>query len=487
MSALTRTAARGTVLMSGALLLLTASSYVVAVVLARGLGPVDYGVYGIIYSFLLSIELIGRLGITQAVARLVAERGVLDPRLEGSGITLILLVNALIFAAFLASAGGLAELFNIPENGRFLFRVAALDIPFYATYFVLLEILGGRRDFRAESFGVVVYSLAKVAGVAVLAAVGPTITGGLLLNVAASIAGLACLVWRVGRRSFRLNLAFRAPIIRLAIPVALGAIGTQLLSAIDLWSLNAIGTHVADDMKGIYVAATTLARFPNLIAFVLTAVLIPSVARATGMGDPALVQATIRGTMRFLAITLIPACALLAIEAKPVMALLFSPEFSQGAVLLRILVFAHGLFNTTFLTLIAILVAVDEPRRGAVIALAVLPVAVLANWLLIALLGAPGAALAALLATMTAAAAATVVVWRRVGPVLEPLVLAKTLLATAVVGLAAALIPSGGLMTLVELAGLGIAFLGLASLLGLVTRADLAPFLPAKLGIGPGS
>ena len=266
-------------------------------------------------------------------------------------------------------------------------------------------------------------------------------------------------------------------------------IGTQLLSAIDLWSLNAIGTEVADDVKGFYVAATMLARIPNLSAIVMTAVLIPSVGRATGMGDLALVQATIRGAIRFLAITLIPGCALLAIEAKPVMALLFSPEYGQGASLLQILVFAHGLFNTTFLTLIAILVAVNEPRRGAVIALAALPVALLGNWLLIPLLGAPGAALAALLAMMAAAAAATIVVWRRVGPILEPLVLAKTLLATAAVGLAAALIPSEGLMTLVELAGLGLAFLGLASLLGLITKADLAPFLPAKLGIrfGPGS
>ena len=166
------------------------------------------------------------------------------------------------------------------------------------------------------------------------------------------------------------------------------------------------------------------------------------------------------------------------------MALLFSPEYGQGASLLRILVFAHGLFNTMFLTLIAILVAINEPRRGAVIALGVLPVALVGNGLLIPLLGAPGAALAALLATTTAAVAASVVVWRRVGTLIEPLVLIKTLLASAVVCIAAVLIPSEGLLTLVELAGLGVAFLGLASLLGLITGADLAPLLPRKLACG---
>jgi stage V sporulation protein B len=486
MSSLTQQAARGTALMAGAQLLLTACSYIVAVVLTRGLGPADYGVYGLIYSFLLSVQLIGRLGIPQAVARLVAERDGIDARLEGTAVALVLAVNAIVFAGFWVSAGWLGEIFKIPENGRFLFRLAALDIPFYGTYFVVAEILGGRRDFLSESLGIALYSIAKVVGAGVLIAIGPTIAGALLLNVGASIVGLAYLVARVGRPAFTLNLHFGAPIIGLAFPVALGGIGTQLLSAVDLWSLNAIGAQVDADTKGFYVAATTLARLPNLIGFVMTAVLIPSIGRAVGMGDPALVRTTVRGAMRFLAVTLLPGCALLAVAARPLMALLFSPEYGEGASLLQILIFAHGLFNTTFLTLIAILVAVNKPRRGAVIALGVLPLALIGNGLLIPLLGAPGAALAALLATMTAAVAATLAVWLCVDTLLEPQVLIKTVLASAAVCLAAVLIPSDGLLILVELAGLGIAFLGLARLLGLIAGADLAPLLPAKLGMRVG-
>jgi O-antigen/teichoic acid export membrane protein len=484
MSSLTRQAARGTALITAAQLLLTGSSYVVAAVLARALGPADYGVYGIIYSLLLSVELIGRLGVSQAVARLVAEHGGLEPRLEASGVTLILLVNALLFAVFWAGADWLAQIFNVPEPGGFLLRVAALDIPFYGIFIILMEILGGRRDFLSESIGLALYGLTKVVGVAVLLVVDPTITGALLLNVAASIVGLSYFMARVGRRSFALTLDARGPIIRLAIPVALGGLGTQLLSAVDLWALNAIGTAIADEVKGFYVAAITIARTPNLIAFAMTAVLIPAVGRATGMGDPVLVRATVRGAMRFLAITLLPGCALIAVEAKPIMALLFSAEYDQGAPLLRVLVFAHGLFNTLFLTLIAILVAVNKSHLGAAIALAVVPLAVLGNALLIPLLGAPGAAVAALLATATAAIVAAIAVWRRVGPILEPLVLTKTVAAGATVCLAAALIPSDGLLTLLVMVGLGVVFLGLAGLLGLVTRADLAPLLAPRRASG---
>ena len=69
-------AARGTahsgILLGVAQFWLAAAGYVVAVVLGRVLGPEAYGIYGIIYSLLLGIELIGRLGIPQALSRLIA-------------------------------------------------------------------------------------------------------------------------------------------------------------------------------------------------------------------------------------------------------------------------------------------------------------------------------------------------------------------------------------------------------------------------------
>ena len=74
MSDVTRKAALGTVAHVAAWLCLSICGYIVAVVLARALGPAAYGVYGVVYSLLVALELTGKLGIPQAAIRLAAER-----------------------------------------------------------------------------------------------------------------------------------------------------------------------------------------------------------------------------------------------------------------------------------------------------------------------------------------------------------------------------------------------------------------------------
>ena len=73
--------ASGTIKLMAAHACLTLSGYVTVVVLARGLGPEAYGVYAIVISVLLGVELVGRLGIPQAMSKLIAESDEPDPRL----------------------------------------------------------------------------------------------------------------------------------------------------------------------------------------------------------------------------------------------------------------------------------------------------------------------------------------------------------------------------------------------------------------------
>ena len=52
-----------------------AAGYLASLVLARRLGPADYGIYGIVMSVLLCIEQIGKFTFAPAVAKLIPERG----------------------------------------------------------------------------------------------------------------------------------------------------------------------------------------------------------------------------------------------------------------------------------------------------------------------------------------------------------------------------------------------------------------------------
>jgi len=482
-SANSRTASRGGKAARGAATLfvaqftLTLSSYVVVLALARALGPELYGAYGIVYSFLLSIELIGRLGLPQAVSKLIADQRTAAPQLEATGLTLAAIVYATIFAGFWLAAPGLGALFHVADGAR-LFRIAAIDIPFYGVYFMLVNILTGRRLFHAAGLGTIVYGLTKAAGILVLVQIGPSIAGALVVNAIGSIVALAVVIPFVGRAPLRLTLAERRPIIRLAVPVALISLGTQTVISIDLWMLNAVGTAVDDAIKGLYVAAVNVARIPNFVAFVASAVLVPTIAAALAANDQAAARSYLGGAVRFMAITLLPGCTLIAINAAEVLTLLFSSDYAAGADLLVVLIFAHGLCYTMFLSLANVLVGAGRATMSACLSLGALAVAAVLSVTLVLWAGALGAAWAALIANAAGLVGVGVVVGRAVGVPVGGSVLARVLLLTALLGGASWWIEGRGAMLLVEFALLGTVYLALLPVAGLLGRADVEPFLP---------
>ena len=79
---------------------LTLCGYAMAVLLARGLAPARYGIYGVVYSVLLSVELIGRLGLPQAITKLAAEASDRDRRVETTAVTIASIASLALFLAF---------------------------------------------------------------------------------------------------------------------------------------------------------------------------------------------------------------------------------------------------------------------------------------------------------------------------------------------------------------------------------------------------
>jgi stage V sporulation protein B len=480
-------AARGGALLFIAELTLMLTSYVVALALARGLGPELYGAYGIVYSFLLSVELIGRLGLPQAVNKLVAERPTIEPALEATGFTLSAIAFTAIFLAFWIAAPMLGELFNVADGTR-LFRIAALDIPFYGIYFMLVHILTGRRRFGLQCLGTIVYGVSKAVGILVLVAIGPSVAGALVVNAIGSMIALAVVAVCVGRATFRLTLAYRRPIIQLAAPVSVIALGAQILIAVDLWTLNAVGTTVDEAVKGLYVAAVNVARIPNFVAFVVTAVLVPSIAAELAAHDLKGARAYLGGAVRFMVVVLVPGCALIAVNAADVLVLLFSSEYGGGAELLVVLVFAHGLLYTIFMAFANALIGVGHAAASAKLSLTALTFAIGLSITGVLWAGALGAAFAALVANAAAVVGASIVIGRTIGWPAEVSTLPRVLLLTAAICVPGWWIEAQGLMLLLELALLGTAYVALLPLVGLIDRSDLEPFLPrwakraAKIG-----
>src|SRR5688572_7521160 len=289
----------------------TVCGYLVAVLLARNFGPAVFGIYGVVYSVLMATELMLRLGVPQALTKLIGgapDEGSLG--LQNTGITLTLIVNLAGFAIFWMAAPYVAQALHVPFGTR-LFQIAILDIPFYALFVTLSHILNGRRKFLYTGLAHCGYGLVKVAGVVIMLMTDTlSIAGALYVNVAASVVGMAILLVPAGIGSYRPSISAQAGVIALAVPITIGDFGLQVLLGIDLWLLNALGTAITADIKGAYVAATSLARLPNVVAHVLTAVLVPSIARALGAGERETAGRLVIGTMRFMAVLVLPVCAL---------------------------------------------------------------------------------------------------------------------------------------------------------------------------------
>ena len=463
-------AARGTLQLVLGRLALFGLDYLVTIILARQLGPVEYGVYGIILSVLVWVEQIGRFGIPEATAKLAPEDEVRRPSVEQTAQTLLMLVFLCLFVVMWLAAPMLARLFQIPEAAP-LFRLAWLDIPVSGLYFTYQGILAGRREFGAISGGLALYGLSKLIGIAVALLVGLSIFWALMVNIAGTVGGLLFLSIHVSPRTMRPSFVGTRLILPLALPIGVFLLALQILLNLDLWTLKIL-TPAGGEIIGMYVAALNIARVPALAFAVINAVMLPSLSLALARRDMPLVQRYVRGAGRFLWVTLLPSSALLALTAEDLMVLLYSSRYAPGAAFLALQVFAFGLFGCAQV-FSEMVIARGNPFVVATGVLVHIPVALLLNLLLIPHLGGIGAAAALLMTGLSLACVGGFWVYRRFGPLMEPSTFVNVLLATAVMAVIATQIPLPGLWLLLKYAILVGLYSVVLACLGEVTGADV--------------
>lgn len=464
---------RDAALQTGAQLLVAFTGYVTAVVVARQLGPAAYGAYGMVYSVLLAFEIVGRLGLPQALTKLVAER--LEGRLavERTGLTCGTALYLGLFGLFWLAAPWLAHLLDVAE-GAGLFRIAAVDIPFYGVLFMALAVLNGRGRYAAAALSTAVYALAKLAGILLLAWPGVTVEGALLVNALGSAIGLGTAGFAVGAAAWRPALGEARRLAAFAAPVSMRGVVLQLLSGLGLWSLGFAGSAIVpEEMRGLYAAAGSIARLPTVLAVGVAGVLIGGMASALGRGDRAAALSLLANVMRALLVLLVPATLVLGVEAEGVMRLVFAERFAGGGPLLAVLVLGQGLLLTLLIVLTSALVAASRAGLAAAVTAAGLALAAVATVLMVPPYGGMGAAVASTLGCGLAAAGAGLALTLRLGPWLSPAHLLRLTAACLPVAAVAALVPSSGGRLLLELAGLGVLQLALLWASGAVRTADL--------------
>jgi O-antigen/teichoic acid export membrane protein len=410
-------AARGTAVLVFSQACFFILGYFVVVLLARGFGPVTYGAYGVIMSVLVWLEESARFAIPSATAKLVAEKNMARTALECAALTLNLAVHAVLFVLLWMAAPWLASWFGIP-NGTFLFRIAAIDLPFFGAYTAYRAIHQGHRRFFRLGCSQVIYAFSKLVGVLLLVRFGLSVENALLVNVGATIVGLAWLFPGGGLRWQARWLEQVKPLVSTAAPIGLYYFVLGVRDSLALWMLQVMSPASEAATIGVFVAAFNIARVPSMVLTTVTTVILPSLSRALALNDEALARRYINQALRFGVIFYLPVCLVFLAHPEKLIQWIFSKDFSGGGVILSLLAVeaglrvVHAIFGT-------VLNAAGEARKAAVVTIATVLPSVAVLVFSIYFWGAAGAALSRVVTIVASCGILGIMVWKRFGALMN--------------------------------------------------------------------
>ncbi|MEK7728426.1 MAG: oligosaccharide flippase family protein [candidate division KSB1 bacterium] len=325
---------RATILLLLSQTIVLASGLAVNLGLARLLGVVEYGNYGLVISVLVVIEIFVIAGIPEVIQKFGGEQPEAMAQLVRQTLRWQMLYTVLLYGGLWLATPLLVR----DESLIALLRIAGLDIIVYGLYKYFLGVQNGLHRFQPYSWLGIIYALSRAIAILGLVALGFSVQGALIGNIIASCAGLLfALFW------------YRPPRVETApMPVRYGAwalqnvlysFGLNTLFAIDLWLIK---YFLSEHEVGLYVSVSVLAKLSYLMSIAVSVMLLPSLARATAQQQEQRSEELIRDTLRYLLIFLTLLNLVVALFAKEIIALLFGAQFADAANVLVWLMAGHS-------------------------------------------------------------------------------------------------------------------------------------------------
>jgi O-antigen/teichoic acid export membrane protein len=321
------------------------SALIVSVLIARTLGPEQFGVFALVMAIVSFAYVLAQRGVPATVRRYAAE---LDGRgqrelagaVAGRGLR-IGVVNALAATLLLSIATApLSAFFHEPALRLYLLLGAMRLVPMIAVG-VLRSLLGGLQQYSYLLRVRLVTSPLWLVGCALALWVGAGITGVLVVSLVIEVINSLASGWRAQREvgirwSGRLPEELLGRIVRynwaLAVLVLLNVI---IWERSELLFLGRFSGTVQVSYYAIPFALT--GRVGSLVPGAIVGVLLPSLTYAYGGGDHTRLNAAFGEALRYLAILTLPMCFLGIPLAPVIIGVLYGPGFSPAVVVLQIL------------------------------------------------------------------------------------------------------------------------------------------------------
>ncbi|MEK7570953.1 MAG: flippase [Patescibacteria group bacterium] len=362
--------------------------YLTNILLGRFLGPVDYGNYGVIVSLISLVNIIQTSGLTQSVAKYIAQDEQLADEILKSAFTLQLVVTGVITILFFLLAPMLAALLNDESLTPYL-QLASASFPVYGMYALYVDYANGRHFFKKQALLNSLYSVTKAIGVVSL---------GYLFHLKGVLWGFiiapffSLLIGFYYPRKTRFHFPYKK-LILFSLPLIGYTLFSTLLQSIDLYFVKSL---LSPEASGFYTASQSVARILYFGTIAFSSVLLPSISHSVQQKLYTKTRETIALALRIILLIIAPITALIAATSKDVLLILYSAAYIPASSALSLLIVSF-VFFTLFTLLSTILIAAGKPKIPFVLAGLGLCANALLCFLLIPQFFLSGAAIASLL------------------------------------------------------------------------------------------
>jgi len=452
---------RGTLLLMIGQIVFVLSGYVINIMLSRQLGVEQYGIFGVVMSVLVWVELSVIVGIPTALQKFIGEDQSHAYALRKVAFSMQVKYSIVIFLLFFLSAGVLADLLN-DHSLAFYLRVASIDIVLYALYRLFINVHNGMKNFGKQTLASIVYAVGKMVAIFVLVWQGMAVIGALIGNAIGSALGLVAAIFLKADVKPSEHKFERTKIIRYAAPIIMFTLMINLFLSLDLWFVQ---SFLDSTSAGYYVAASTIAKAPYFLFLALSFTLLPSLAKAKKENDSRRVQQLVWQSTRILLLSLSLIAILVISTSAELIELLFTDLYAPATPVLQILICGLS-FLTVFMVFTTMLNVDDRPSSSLWICAAVVAMNVAMNLWMVPKNGIVGAAWATTLSTFAGMMWAGIVVYRKFGVALSLRAIIRITVAAAVAFVLGKLMPDTISLLLLKYAIITAAFGGMLFVLG---------------------
>jgi stage V sporulation protein B len=449
------------------------AGYLIHFGLGRYLGPVDYGIFGVVLSLMTIVNTFFTAGFPQSASKFIAEDNAKIAGIIKSTNRIILVFSALVFSLYFGLAGVIANWFNDSNLTPYI-RVSALAIPAYAFYSIYGPgYLNGQRQFGKQAITLFASSIVKIIAVLALVLVGFGVKGAIIGYLIAAMAGFL-LAWRFLQPAGKKDVNFGwKKLVEFGIPATAFSVVFFFLMSIDLFAVKAIGGGEAE--VGYYTSAATISKVPYFIFVGLAMTLLPSISRSISLNNASLTRDYIQQSIRYMLVLLIPSTVLISATSTGLLALVYSSTYIAAATTLSILIFGLASLSV-FFVLANIVIGSGRPQIALGIALPALGIDIGLNILLIPRYGMEGAAWATTATGLTCMCAAVVYVLFRFKTLVSAKSLGKIILASLVIYIIAFKVSIQPVWLPLIYAGLLALYTAILCLLREINKEDLRTF-----------